>query len=327
MAVTHRTFVDPNKKNVLRQWTGCVMASFFSLIYFIAPFYMLTAMLVLLFNYPNRTIAWIYVTPIFLSALLPARASPWLLAQLAPMADYFDYEEIHETTPRNVWDEIQAGTHNFLIVKQPHGVLSYTGMISAVLAPPGIRGIVQTAVADVLLVTPLLKHVMGIFGLTSASKQNLIRKFQKKGAAGTIVLYVGGLAELFLSSTSEETLYLKKRKGFIKLALSQGIDIVPVYLFGNTSVLSVWTTGLLATLSRKLQMSLTYVWGRWLLPIPRPLKLLYISGQPLGLPHIPSPTQADIDKYHALYCERVTQLYERYKERVPEYKHKKLVIV
>jgi 2-acylglycerol O-acyltransferase 2 len=168
---------------------------------------------------------------------------------------------------------------------------------------------------------------MGIFGLISASKQNLIQTFRKKGAEGTVVLYVGGLAELFLSCHQEEKLYLLKRKGFIKLALSQGIDIVPVYLFGNTTVLSVWKTGILATLSRKLQMSLTYVWGRWYLPIPRKLSLLYVTGQPLGLPHIPEPTQADIDKYHALYCDRVTALYNKYREKVPEYKHKKLTIV
>lgn len=243
------------------------------------------------------------------------------------MADYFDYEEIHETTPRDVWTEVKEGKSNFLVVKQPHGALSYTGMLSAIHAPPELRGLVPTAVADVLLVTPILKHVLGIFGLTSATKKNLIQTFQKQGARGTVVLYVGGMAELFLSSEREETLYLKKRKGFIKLALTQGIDIVPVYLFGNTMVLSVLKTGLLTTLSRRFQVSLTYIWGRWGLPIPRDTKLLYVTGQPLGLPKIENPTQEDIDKYHNLYCEQVTRLYEKYKEKVPGYKHKKLTIV
>ena len=122
-------------------------------------------------------------------------------------------------------------------------------------------------------------------------------------------------------------LYLKKRKGFIKLALQEGVDVLPVYLFGNTTVLSLMKTGVLANLSRKLQVSLTYVWGKWYLPIPRDCKLLYVSGQPLGLPHIPNPTQEDIDKYHAKYCSEVSRLFEKYKEKVPEYKHKKLEIV
>lgn len=231
--VLHRRFSDLEKRTDARWCVGLCMASCFSLVYYFAPFYLLSAMVVLFLNWPNRPLAWLYVTPILVSAAMPARASPWLLERLAPMADYFEYEEIHEDSPRDVWTEIRQGKSNFLIVKQPHGVLSYTGMMSAVMAPPEIRGKVNTAVADILLVMPLLKHVMGIFGLVSASKKNMIQTMQKKGAEGTLVLYVGGLAELFLSSETQEKLYLKKRKGFIKLALTQGIDVVPVYLFGT----------------------------------------------------------------------------------------------
>jgi hypothetical protein len=56
-------------------------------------------------------------------------------------------------------------------------------------------------------------------------------------------------------------------------------------------------------------------------------KLLYVCGQPLGLPKIETPTQADIDQWHAKYCAEVSRLFHQYKERVPEYKHKKLEIV
>jgi Diacylglycerol acyltransferase len=57
------------------------------------------------------------------------------------------------------------------------------------------------------------------------------------------------------------------------------------------------------------------------------IKLLYVCGQPLGLPKIDSPSQADIDQWHAKYCAEVSRLFNQYKERVPEYKHKKLEIV
>ena len=216
----------------------------------------------------------------------------------------------------------------------------------------------KTAVADAVMYTPILKHVLGIFGLISASKKSLQATLKKPGIAGSVVLYVGGMAELFLSSEHEERIYLKKRKGFIKLGLQEGVDVVPVYLFGNTTVLSVLKTGVLATLSRRLQVSLTYIWGKWRLPIPRDckvsllvalhycrivkhifmfanaallccrrLQLLYVSGQPLGMPHIPEPSQENIDKWHAKYCNEVTRIFNTYKERVPEYKHKKLEIV
>lgn len=310
----------------LRWFLGMICASIFSMIYFLAPGYIITAMLALLFRYPSSTTAWLYAAPIFVSAVLPPIPMPGFLRLLRPMLDYFDYEEIHETSPIDAKKEILAGK-NYLCVFQPHGALSFGGIASAVNAEPVFQGKLPTAVADAVMYTPILKHVLGIFGLISAKKSSMQATLRKKGIEGTVVLYVGGMAELFLSCENEERLYLKQRKGFIKLALQEGVDVIPVYLFGNTTVLSVLKTGLLASISRKLQVSLTYIWGRWYLPIPRDCKLLYVSGQPLGMPRIAAPTQEDIDKWHAKYCSEVQRLFDTYKEQVPEYKHKKLEIV
>lgn len=64
-----------------------------------------------------------------------------------------------------------------------------------------------------------------------------------------------------------------------------------MYFFGNTSVLSVLNNETLANFSRKYQVSLTLFWGWGGLPIPRPDKLLYVRGKPLGMPVITEPTQ------------------------------------
>jgi hypothetical protein len=76
------------------------------------------------------------------------------------------------------------------------------------------------------------------------------------------------------------------RKGFIKLALESGADVVPVYLFGNTAVLQVFKHPVLVQLSRALGASLTLFWGRWGLPLPMPDRLVYVRGPPLGLPKV-----------------------------------------
>jgi len=221
----------------------------------------------------------------------------------------------------NVRNQMNEGK-NYIFAAQPHGVLSYAGFCAAV-SKPDDPGRVPTAVASVLLNVPLLKNLMGIFNLVDASASNM-KRILKEG--GNIKIYIGGIAELFKCCRTEERLYLKKRKGFIKLALRAGVDIIPIYCFGNTSVLSVLTHGPLAALSRKLQASLTLFWGKWYLPIPRDEKLLYVVGKPLGLPHIVEPTQEDIDKWHKVYCDQVRDIFEMYKEKVPLYKHKKLFI-
>eukprot|EP00521_Asterionellopsis_glacialis_P013636 CAMPEP_0195296906 /NCGR_PEP_ID=MMETSP0707-20130614/20381_1 /TAXON_ID=33640 /ORGANISM="Asterionellopsis glacialis, Strain CCMP134" /LENGTH=212 /DNA_ID=CAMNT_0040358539 /DNA_START=373 /DNA_END=1011 /DNA_ORIENTATION=- len=210
---------------------------------------------------------------------------------------------------------------------QPHGVISFGAICLGVSEDTNqFRGRVRTGVASAVLKIPIIKHVMGIFGLTDVSRRNLQSILKKPGIEGSVFLYVGGMAELFKSTRKKEVLYLSKRKGFIKLALQEGVDIVPLYLFGNTSIFTVFKTGRLADLSRKLQVSLTYFWGKWYLPVPRDDKLLYVGGQPLGIPHIPEPTQEEIDHWHKKYCQEVTRIFDKYKELVPAYKHKELII-
>jgi len=174
---------------------------------------------------------------------------------------------------------------------------------------------------------------MGIFGLIPASSSSLKKHFHStftgvcnQNIARSVVLYPGGIAELFKSSRNEERLYLSRRKGFRKIALRENVDVIPVYLFGNTSVLSVCKIGLLANLSRKLGVSVTYFWGKYYLPIPRDDKCLCVRGLPLNLPFIKDPTDEDVNKWHNNYCNEVRRLFDKYKEKVPMYKDKTLFI-
>lgn len=115
------------------------MSSTFSMVYFVAPFYMLTAAVVLLVA-PASMLTWIYVMPILVSALVKPVPIPFVLRWLRPMLDYFDYEEILETSPVNVREEILMNGKNYLCVFQPHGALSFTGIVSAVNAEPAFQG-------------------------------------------------------------------------------------------------------------------------------------------------------------------------------------------
>jgi hypothetical protein len=266
---------DYAAKRSIRWWLGLFQASIFTVGYFISPIYIIGTVFLLFFPYPLLPVTvMILAAPLFLSTAMPPITSPWVLKQLRPMLDYFQYEEIVESSPVDVRKNIKdVEKPNYILAFQPHGVLTLCGMCSAIYQEDDIRGDITVGVASALLYTPLLKHIMGIFGLISASRSSLKNQLRKKGAQGTVALYVGGMAELFLCCNEEEMLYLKKRKGFIKLALQEGVDVVPVYLFGNTTVLSVVKNSVLAELSRTLQVSVTYFWGKWLLPIPRDEKV------------------------------------------------------
>mmetsp|Transcript_24622 Transcript_24622/g.53085 ORF Transcript_24622/g.53085 Transcript_24622/m.53085 type:complete len:280 (-) Transcript_24622:1313-2152(-) len=264
--------IDPSiSEKPLPQWLlGLAIASIFSIAYLLIPVYLLSATAAIILRYPSTKTSIIYALPMLVSTLIPPRSSRLALRLLRPMLDYFDFEAIH--LDDNIRSEIHNGK-NYIFAAQPHGVLSFVGMCAGVSIPVDVER-VPTAAASVVLKTPLLKNLMGIFNLVDASASSLKRILKKKGS---VLIYIGGIAELFKSCRTEERLYLKKRKGFIKLALREGVDVVPVYLFGNTSVLSVLTHGPLAALSRKLQASLTLFWGKWYLPIPRDEKVTCYS--------------------------------------------------
>ena len=46
----------------------------------------------------------------------------------------------------------------------------------------------------------------------------------------------GGIAEMFHTQDAHETVFLRHRKGFVKLAIQHGVPLVPGYCFGNTAV-------------------------------------------------------------------------------------------
>jgi 2-acylglycerol O-acyltransferase 2 len=187
-----------------------------------------------------------------------------------------------------------------------------------------------TAAATVIMVFPFLKDILGMFGVVDAGSKPLSKRLGRRAAVGrtsSACLYIGGMLELFFSSPKREAVFLSQRKGFVKLALREGADLVPAYLFGNTTVLSTLHWSPLVALSRSLGVSVTLFWGRWWLPVPKPVKLVYARGRPLGLPRIENPTTEDVDKWHAVYCEKLLELFDNYKWANPDYKHKKLEIV
>lgn len=330
--------------STLRWLQGMGCSSVFTLTYMLGPMYVLGSAAFLLLR--PCMFSFYVAIPMLLSAVLPPVASPYVVSLMSPMLDYFEYEQIIECSPVDVRRNILNGK-TYLIPAQPHGVLSFCGICSAVGSPEYIPHF-KSAVASAVLSMPIIKHVMGLFGLCNASKASL----RKELKTSSVVLYVGGIAELFLSCPAQERLFLNHRKGFIKLALTEGVDVVPIYCFGNTSILTIVKTGFLAQLSRKMQVSFTYFWGKFGLPIPRDekvraysrgcqlpcclafnttppscQKLLWVGGQPLGMPRIVNPTQEDIDQWHGVYIDEVKRLFDTYKHRVPLYKHKQLVIV
>jgi 2-acylglycerol O-acyltransferase 2 len=51
-----------------------------------------------------------------------------------------------------------------------------------------------------------------------------------------VSLVPGGIAEMFLWEEHREVIKVRDRKGFVRLAVEQGVPLVPVYHFGNSKL-------------------------------------------------------------------------------------------
>lgn len=304
--------------------SGALAATIFTVVYILVPV-LLFVIPTLVFFAPGSWVTWALAGPFLLSALTPPIASrSFLLAwPFCHMPKYFNYSEIREISDDEVKALIKSRPVIFSV--QPHGVFSFGG------ASAGVQwaqrwwnpGDIPTSAASSVIHTPLVKHVVGLFGVVDASNKSLTKWLTSGKSA---VLYIGGIAELFLVSQTEERLFARQRKGFIKLALRTGAEIVPVYFLGNTSVLSVLTGSLLRKIARSTGVTLTWFWGWGGTLVPRPKKVLGVLGRPLGIPTtpIPEPSQAQIDEFHAKYLAEVQRLFETYKVYNPDYQQKTL---
>jgi 2-acylglycerol O-acyltransferase 2 len=72
-------------------------------------------------------------------------------------------------------------------------------------------------------------------GICSVSRKSCIN-ILGQGPGSAITIVVGGAAESLYAHPGTHDLTLKKRLGFIKVAIREGAQLVPVFSFGENDV-------------------------------------------------------------------------------------------
>ncbi|CAM9095617.1 unnamed protein product, partial [Pylaiella littoralis] len=209
----------------------------------------------------------------------PAAMETWLTPHL------FRY-----TSACSAWEvPLDASRGPYMMVAPPHGVMP-VGNIITMLSFPLLWGFhFKGLTTDAAMRLPLMRHVMTWIGCQSAEREKVAQSVSEGWSVG---LCPGGVAEIFDTNNDDEVLFLKARKGFVKLSLRMGTTLVPCYTFGNTSLFRSWHDpfGILRALSRKLGFGLLVVWGRLLLPIILRQPLLVVTGRPIVVPKVGADT-------------------------------------
>jgi len=208
----------------------------------------------------------------------------------------------------------------FIFAAFPHGTSSdyrilMDGMLPAVL--PSIANKVRVLTASIIFKLPLVREIALWTSCVDARKEVAERLVDKKYS---LFVLPGGMDEQIITEHQKEKIYLKNRKGFIRLALQKGVPVVPVYVFGTSdhyTTSSVWF-GVRHWVMKNLRVCIPLARGLWGSACPLPVKTTIVMGEPLEFSTPASggqPTQEEIDKAHNFFMKAVVTLFNEHKEK------------
>ncbi|KXN66478.1 diacylglycerol acyltransferase [Conidiobolus coronatus NRRL 28638] len=235
--------------------------------------------------------------------------------------DYFDMKIIKTS-------DIPA-TKNYLFCYHPHGTMPF-GMSLGLNSNccgfddlyPGIN--LNLKVHSVFLTFPLLREFGLYFGAQPASRESILNTLNKPD--NSVVLSIGGGAEVAYAVPNTAKLVIKNRLGFVKIALETGSDLVPVYAFGENetysqpsldqNIIYFWLSH---TIYRFSNLIFPILSGRGIFPntkgiFPNNVPIRIVVGKPIIVEKDSNPSEEKIHELHAKYCSELEDLYNKYKD-------------
>ncbi|CDM32459.1 hypothetical protein DTO013E5_8934 [Penicillium roqueforti] len=230
-------------------------------------------------------------------------------------------------------EESLPSTKKYIFGYHPHGIISHgafaafgTEALGFSKLFPGITNTLLTLDANFRI--PFYREYALAMGLASVSRESCENILTKGGADGegmgrAITIVVGGARESLNAQPNSLRLVLKRRKGFVKLAIRTGADLVPVLAFGENNLYDQVDSDQ-HPIIHKLQMLVKQTLGFTiplfhargvfnydvgLMPYRTPLNI--VVGRP-----IPVMQQQNRDKINDLYIDELHSRYVKELERL-----------
>jgi 2-acylglycerol O-acyltransferase 2 len=210
-------------------------------------------------------------------------------------------------------------TKRQIFALHPHGVISVAAIANFIWnANDGVRRLgvdYRVATVSFNFLLPFWRELIMGMGFVVASRPS-IRWLLDHGKS--VMIVIGGAAETLYSNPGSAELVLRRRKGFIELALETGAQLVPVYHHGEvdlyTQAQAPWLRRLQQLAIRVLGFTLPVVRGRGIFQyemgiLPRRVPLHTVMGPAIDVPRRPNPPRELVDEYHAKYIAALEDLY------------------
>ena len=222
----------------------------------------------------------------------------------------------------------------------PHGIISHGAWAAFATEAVGFSelfpGITNTLLTlDSNFRIPFYRDYILAMGLGSVSKESITNTLTKggrnrEGMGRAVTIVVGGARESLEARPGNMSLVLKDRKGFIRMAIRTGADIVPVLGFGENDLYDQLDPKEHPAM-RKFQMWVLRAW-KFTLPflhgrgifnydvgmMPYRHSLNIVVGRPVKVEQAPrdrGPDNDEVDRLHTDYVTELERLWHMYKDR------------
>lgn len=225
----------------------------------------------------------------------------------------------------------------------PHGIIGMGALATFATEATGFSKAYPDIKPHLLTLTnnfhvPLYREVIMALGISSVSRESC-SNILSRGAGQAITIVVGGAAESLSARPGTADLTLKRRLGFIKVAIQHGADLVPVFSFGENDIYNQMPNEKGTTiyaLQKKFQsmfgFTLPLFHGRGLLNynlglMPYRRRIVSVIGRPIHVQRCEKPSLDEVERIQRMYIEELTRIWNTYKDEFAKTRLRELSIV
>jgi len=218
------------------------------------------------------------------------------------------------------------GTFSPIVGKQkilaiaPHGIIPWGIALPAVSSRlQSVFGNMRAIIATATSYIPIVGHVAKSVRTVDATKSNVDLAMS---TGDSLSVNPGGITEMFSAPSTKDSEFalLSDRKGYARMAVRWGVPVTPVYVFGSSRLFRRYDVPALERFSRYFKIAILFFYGRLGLPVPFPIKLLYVIGKTIR----PKPVmngggegelERVVEGFHDEVKKEIVDVFERNKTR------------